>query len=260
MSSPARPIQPDRPEIVTLAVVLQVRDGRLQVLVWRRGREPQAGRWSLPGGRLTRRESLEDSIRRHLAAKVDVGELSHLEQLETLSEPDRYPDEWQIAAAYLGLVPADQDPTLPSDTEWHAADGLPPMAFDHGRIVHSGIERLRAKLSYTNLGFAIAPAEFTLSELRDLYAAALGHRVTATNLERILVRRELLEALEQRRSSTAAGGRPPRVFRFRSRGLEITDPFAVLRPQPLRPTSHNVLEQPTTAPTDARTRPGRRLR
>ena len=32
------------------------------------------------------------------------------------------------------------------------------MAFDHGRIALAGRERLRAKLSYTNLGFALAPA------------------------------------------------------------------------------------------------------
>ena len=49
----------------------------------------------------------------------------------------------------------------------------------------AGRERLRAKLSYTNVGFALAPPEFTISELRDLYAAALGHEVSATNLQRV---------------------------------------------------------------------------
>ena len=59
--------------------------------------------------------------------------------------------------------------------------------------MRAGRERLRAKLSYTNLGFALAPAEFTISELRDLYAAALGHDVSATNLQRVLLRRGVLE-------------------------------------------------------------------
>ncbi|MEO6208410.1 MAG: NUDIX hydrolase, partial [Candidatus Limnocylindrales bacterium] len=145
--------------------------------------------------------------------------------------PDRIPEEWQIAAAYLGLVPADHDPTLPADTRWHPVGDLPPMAFDHDALVHAGVERLRAKLSYTNVAFAIAPAEFTLSELRDLYVAALGRRVSSTNLERVLLRRGVLEPLDRRRTSTAAGGRPPRVFRFRSRRLEVTDPFAILRPR-----------------------------
>jgi 8-oxo-dGTP diphosphatase len=219
------------PTIVTVAVVLQVRDGRLEALLWQRAREPHAGHWSLPGGLLDRRTSLEEAIRLQLAEKVDVRDLAHLEQLETLSDPDRHPGTWEIAAAYLGLVQADRDPALPDDTRWHPVGELPPMAFDHGAIVRAGIARLRAKLSYTNLGFAIAPAEFTLSELRDIYIAALGRRVSATNLERVLLRRGVLEPLGERRRPTPIGGRPPRLFRFREQHLEITDPFAVLRPR-----------------------------
>ena len=72
----------------------------------------------------------------------------------------------------------------------------------------AGRERLRAKLSYTNLGFALAPPTFTISELRELYAAALGHEVSATNLQRVLVRRELLEDTGERRPPGPHGGRP----------------------------------------------------
>src|SRR5215210_1410833 len=188
-----------RPTHVTLAVVLQVRGGRLQVLLWQRAREPEAGAWSLPGGYLERDETLERSIRRHLAAKVDVRELSHLEQLETRSEPERFPAEWQLATAYLGLVPVGVDPAVPADTTWHPVDRLPPLAFDHEPITLAGRERVRAKLSYTNLGFALAADEFTLSELREVYAAALGHHVSTTNLQRVLVRRGLLAATGLRR-------------------------------------------------------------
>ena len=220
----------ERPTHVTLAVVLQVRDGQLMVLLWQRAREPFAGLWSLPGGYLEPRETLEDSIRRHLAAKVDVRELSQLEQLETRSDPERHPGEWQLATAHLGLVPSDLDPSLPADTSWHRVDDLPSLAFDHRSIALLGRERLRAKLSYTNVGFALAPERFTISELRDLYAAALGHRVSPTNLQRVLLRRGLLEPTGERREPGPAGGRPAALFCFRSRRLEVTDPFAVLRP------------------------------
>jgi ADP-ribose pyrophosphatase YjhB (NUDIX family) len=213
-----------------LAVVLQVRDERLQVLLWRRAREPFLGASSLPGGLLGPQETLEDSIRRHLAAKVDVRELSHLEQLETLSDPDRYPGERLVATAYLGLVPAGIDPSVPEDTAWHPVDDLPEVAFDHLAVVLSGRERLRAKLSYTNIGFALAPPTFTIAELRRLYRAALGHDVSATNLQRVLLRRRLLEPTGEVRPSGRAGGRPAAVYRFRTRDLEVTDQFAVLRP------------------------------
>jgi ADP-ribose pyrophosphatase YjhB (NUDIX family) len=213
-----------------LAVVLQVRDGELKVLLWERAREPYLGAWSLPGGFLEPGETLEQSIRRHLEAKVDVRDLAHLEQLETRSEPNRRPNDWVVATAYLGLVPADVDPAVPEDTEWHPVGSLPQPAFDHGSIALAGRERLRAKLSYTNIGFALAPPSFTISELRVLYRAALGHDVSATNLQRVLLRRRLLEPTGERRSPGRAGGRPAAVFRFRARELEVTDQFAVLRP------------------------------
>jgi ADP-ribose pyrophosphatase YjhB (NUDIX family) len=219
-----------RPAHVTLAVVLQVREGLLQSLLWQRAREPFLGAWALPGGYLEPGETLEESIRRHLAVKVDVRELAHLEQLETLSDPERKPPEWELATAYLGLVPADVDPEVPADTRWHPVSRLPKLAFDHRAIVLAGRDRLRAKLSYTNVAFALAPPVFTISELRELYVAALGHEISATNLQRVLLRREVLDPTGERRGPGRSGGRPAALYRFRSRSLEITDQFAVLRP------------------------------
>jgi len=219
-----------KPAHVTLAVVFQVRSGKLQVLLWERAKDPFAGAWSLPGGYLETGDTLEQSIRKHLAEKVDVRQLSHLEQLETRSEPERHPREWQLATAYLGVVPLGVDPALPEDTDWHPVDRLPKLAFDHRQITLAGRERLRAKLSYTNIGFALAPEEFTMRELRDIYAAALGHDLSATNLHRVLVRRGVLEPTGERRSSGRAGGRPAELFRFSTPKLEVTDQFAVLRP------------------------------
>jgi ADP-ribose pyrophosphatase YjhB (NUDIX family) len=231
MQKSTRPISP-RHE--ALAVVLQVRGGELQVLLWQRAREPFLGAWALPGGYLEYGETLEESIRRHLATKVDVRELSHLEQLVTLSDPDRHPDAWVLGTAYLGLVPEHIDPAVPDDTDWHPVGDLPALAFDHDEIVLAGRERLRAKLSYTNIGFALAPPTFTISELRTIYQAALGHDVSATNLQRVLLRRRLLEPTGEARPPGRSGGRPAAMFRFRSGELEVTDQFAVLRPPGVR--------------------------
>lgn len=219
-----------------LAVVLQVRHGSLCVLLWQRARAPHQGKWALPGGALRADEDLDPSIRRQLAAKVDVRELSHLEQLDTRGQVDRHPGRRVIATAYLGLVPADVDPGVPEDTTWHPVDDLPPMAYDHAAIVAAGRERLRSKLSYTNLGFALAPPDFTISQLRGYYAAALGYDVSATNLQRVLLRRGQIEPTGRTAPPGPHGGRPAELFRFRVRRIEVTDGFAVLRPpaQPFR--------------------------
>jgi ADP-ribose pyrophosphatase YjhB (NUDIX family) len=230
-SSPDRPAYPHH----ALAAVLQVRSARLHVMLWRRANDPFAGAWALPGGPLLAGETLGASVARQLASKVEVTHLAHLEQLETRSDPGRDPRGRTVATAYLGLIPADLDPVLPSDTAWHPVDALPTTAFDHGSIVGSALARLRAKLSYTNVGFALAPPTFTIAELREVYVAALGYDVTATNLQRVLLRRGVLEPTGELAAPGRAGGRPATLYRFASPSLQVTDPFAVLRPPSARP-------------------------
>jgi ADP-ribose pyrophosphatase YjhB (NUDIX family) len=183
---------------VLLAVVVRARAGRLDAAVSSVRRK--AG------------ESLEGA----LARAVDVGALAHVEQLET-----RILADGSLATAYLGLVRADADGQLP---------GSPPATTDERELAAAAQARLRAKLSYTNIGFALAPVTFTISELREIFVAALGHDVSATNLQRVLLRRGVLERVGQRRPSGRAGGRPAALFRFASNRLEVTDEFAALRP------------------------------
>jgi 8-oxo-dGTP diphosphatase len=212
--------------------VLRVRDHQLHCLLWQRGAPPFQHHWSLPCGPLGPAERLGTSASRHLATKVDITHIAHMEQLETRSDPARDPRGRVLATAYLALIATDIDPHVPADTEWHPVDALPPTAFDHGSIVGSARERLRAKLSYTNIGFALTPPAFTISALRDIYAASLGHPVSATNLQRILTRRKVIQPTTATAPPTASGGRPATVYEFTDRSLVITNPFAAFRPPP----------------------------
>ncbi len=188
-----------------LGVALRARGRHLEVLLAGGG---------LPESRVAAREPLAAALGRAL----DVASLAHVEQLET-----RLLRDGRIATAYLGLAPADAR----VDGDWRSEPALPP---DHAELVAAAQARLRAKLSYTNVGFALAPATFTISELREIYVAALGHDVSATNLQRVLVRRGVLERVEGVRAPGRAGGRPASLFHFASQRLEVTDEFAALRP------------------------------
>jgi 8-oxo-dGTP diphosphatase len=218
-----------------LAVVFQVGDAAsrkptLNVLLWQRAMQPERGMWSLPGGRLRADEDLTTSVRRQLAEKVDLREIAHLEQLAVFSDPHRVPGVRTIASTFLGLVPSPACPELPPDTRWHPADALPPMAFDHGPMVAYAQARLVAKLSYTNIGFALAPREFALSTLRNIYGAALGYQVDATNLQRVLGRRGVITPTGTTAHPGRSGGRPAALYRFTDSRLRVTDEFAALRP------------------------------
>jgi 8-oxo-dGTP diphosphatase len=192
----------------TVGVVLRARDGRLEVLL-------DGG--SLPSAPLARGESLETA----LARAVDTTALAHLEQLETRVRADG-----ELATAYLGLARSDTELAA----EWSPIGQLPRLGRDDAATVAAAQARLRAKLSYTNIGFALAPATFTISELRQVYVAALGHDVAATNLQRVLLRRGVLQRIEGLRPPGRSGGRPAAVFRFAAQRLEVTDAFATLRP------------------------------
>ncbi len=190
------------------------------------------GAWSLPGGTLAAGETLERSILRHLATKVDVREVVAPRAARDLERPGRHPERWELATAYLGLVPLGIDPRIPADTAGTRSTRCPTTAFDHGAIVLAGRERLRGKLSYSNIGFALAPETFTLAELRDIYEAALGYEVSRRTSSACWS-----GAARSSRSASAARTGPPVAGRPRCSasargGLEVTDPFAVLRPPP----------------------------
>lgn len=189
-----------------VAVVLRVRE-RLEVLV---------GDGGLPSAALRPPEPLEQA----LARAVDVAPLAHVEQLETRSGPGG------VVTAYLGLLPVDGSLA----GRWAPVDRLPASVRADRAIVAAARARLRGKLSYTNLGFALAPATFTISELRAVYVAALAHDVSATNLQRVLLRRGALRRVEGRREPGRSGGRPAALFRFAAHRLEVTDDFAAFGP------------------------------
>ena len=98
-----------------------------------------------------------------------------------------------------------------------ARDALPalgePMRFDHRRILATAIARLRAKLKYRPVVFELMPAEFTLTELQRTVEAISGRHLHKQNFRRLVENAALVEPTGD--TSTATGGRPAALFRFR---------------------------------------------
>ena len=219
--------------VEVLSVVFKVREVQpdtppaLCVLLTR----SDAGRpWALPGGDVGASETLSASARRLLAEKMDVRKVAHLEQLSVFSDPDRVPGARTIASTYVGLVPTDAPARLPDEAAWQQVDALPELAYDHAQIITAARHRIAAKLSYTNIAFALAPARFPMSELSEIYCAALGYAVDTTNLLRILSRRAVVVSTGTVGKTGRTGGRPPALYAFADNELRVTDEFATLRP------------------------------
>lgn len=186
--------------------------------------------WSLPDGDVPADTTLENGARRLVTSRLDGVESAHLEQLAVFSAPHRVPGTRTIASAYLALLPSDIAGTPVDGAAWHAVEELPELAYDHAEVVEVAQHRLAAKLSYTNIAFALAPQQFPMSELSDIYCAALGYPVDTTNLLRILSRRGVVVATGTVGKTGRSGGRPPALYAFAESRLRVTDEFATLRP------------------------------
>jgi hypothetical protein len=88
-----------------------------------------------------------------------------------------------------------------------------PMRFDHRRILATAIARLRAKLKYRPVVFELMADEFTLTELQHTVEAISGRHLHKQNFRRLVEATALVEPTGE--TSTATGGRPAAMFRFR---------------------------------------------
>jgi 8-oxo-dGTP diphosphatase len=140
------------PLVATIVVIFAIRDGALQVLLVRRAADPGRGLWALPGGRWDGEESLDDLAARKLVEETGVADL-YLEQLFTLSGLDA--TQPSVAVAYFALVEASAVRLREEEEEWqpawHDVGQLPRLAFDNNRVIEQAVERVGAKLEYTNI-------------------------------------------------------------------------------------------------------------
>jgi 8-oxo-dGTP diphosphatase len=206
-------------------------DGELRVLLVRRGAEPFAGRWGLPGGAHLEREGLGAAAERILVERTGLRGV-FLEQLYTFGDPNRDPRGRTISVAYYALLREPIEPRPGRDVlaaGWQPAN-LPeevlPLAFDHDRVVAYARWRLAQKVTYTPLAFRVLPERFTLADLRAVVETIEGRRYDPSNFaKQMLARWDLapLPGIRDRRSR-----RPARLFRYIGPGEIVGTPDSII--------------------------------
>jgi 8-oxo-dGTP diphosphatase len=196
-------------------VVFTVHEQTLKVLLIERGIDPFKGLYALPGGFVLADETLEQAAFRELVEETGTKDV-YLEQLYTFGDPERDPRGRVVTVAYYALVPTDKSPLLAGTDAaaagWYAVSALPELAFDHAKIVAYAVDRLRNKLEYTNVGFQLLPAKFTLSALQALHEAILGKALDKRNFRRKILGLGLVQAAKEMQ---ATGRKPAQLFCFR---------------------------------------------
>jgi 8-oxo-dGTP diphosphatase len=204
-----------KPAVTVDVVLMTLRDNDLQVLLIKRDHAPYRGRWAIPGGFVHLNETLEAAARRELKEETGVTHV-YLEQLYTFGDPQRDPRGHVISVAYIALVPAPVEVKGGSDARearWWPIKQLPPLAFDHTRIVQYALTRLRYKIEYSAVGFRLLPETFTLSELQRAYEMILNEPLDKRNFRRRIIEAEVIEPIDEVRTGE---GRPARLYRFRA--------------------------------------------
>lgn len=192
-------------------VLMSVVEGAPAVLLIERTDQPARGRWALPGGFVAPDESLDAAARRVLGAKAHMAG-AWLEQLYTFGEPGRDPRTRIVSVAYFALLPADRFPPDQPLTHIEGTGVAVPLAFDHADIVRVAVERLRGKLDWSPVGFALLPERFTLRQLQDVHEAIGGRPLNKPAFRRRMLDRGWLAPTGEREAGTSF--RPAELFTY----------------------------------------------
>ena len=206
--------------IVTIDVVLfTLKDGILMVVLNRRDKDPYANQLALPGGYIHPEEDADSyaSAERVLHQKMGIRS-PYLEQLYTFTGRVRDPRGWSTSITYYALV--NEHYLIPDEGhrfELCPVDRIPDLPFDHSKIVHLAIKRLRDKSTYSSLPCHLLPRQFTLSELQQTYEHVLGSELDKSVFRRKLNEMNFLEIIPN--ALRQGKHRPAQLYRLKMEAL-----------------------------------------
>jgi len=213
-----------KPAISATTLIFSINKGKLEIALIKRLREPFKDYWSIPGDLIDIDESLEDAAKSVLYEKTGIRNL-YLEQLYTFGETNRDPRGRVVTVAYFALVPQDAVDLsrAPSDLHltWTPINSLPPLAFDHRKIIDYAVERIKSKLGYSNIAHGLLPEKFRISELQKVYEIILGEGIDKRNFRKKLKSLDLV--VPTGKLYKEGSHRPAELYKFKTKKLVVFD-------------------------------------
>lgn len=94
-----------RPSNTVDMILMTVSEGKLKLLLVKRGNHPFINDWALPGGFVNFDEDLDHAVERELAEETHITKHTYFRQLYTLGNADRDPRTRIISTVYLSMTP-----------------------------------------------------------------------------------------------------------------------------------------------------------
>jgi len=208
--------------IATDTIIFTLREQELKVLLIKMKKAPFQNCWAAPGGLVRGDESLGNAAKRNLYETTGVKDV-YLEQLYTFGRVDRDPFGRVVSVSYFALIPSADVELKTTDAyksvRWFGVNRLPQLAYDHAEMIPYALDRLKAKLEYTNIAFSLLTDEFTLGELQQCYEIILGRKLDKRNFRKKIQSLNLVAPTGRRRTGQAH--RPAMLYRFSNRNYQV---------------------------------------
>jgi 8-oxo-dGTP diphosphatase len=212
------------PTLTVDAIVFQITNGALEVLLIERANDPFKGSWALPGGYNASGETTTAALHRIVEQKAGVDtekDLAYIEQLYTFDTVDRDPRGHAVSVTYMGCG---RDITIReanSHTAFLDVANLPKLAYDHASIINYALQRLRAKMTYTNAVSAFLEKKFTLTQLQTAYEIVFDREFDKRNFRKKFLSLDLISETGDMWRDGAH--RPAKLYEFKSKKLQVLE-------------------------------------
>ena len=202
-----------RPALTADCVIFGFDSEGLSVLLIERGIEPFKGCWAFPGGFMQMDEDAEACARRELEEETGLKGV-HAEQFGTFSEVNRDPRGRTVTVAHMALVKKAEVKGADdaAQAKWFPIDSIPPLAFDHDRILRVALKALREKIHFEPVGFELLPEVFTMPQLQDLYESVLQVKFDRRNFANKMLKLGILTEVND--GTIRKGTRTPIKYSF----------------------------------------------
>ncbi len=184
--------------------------------------------YTITGYHIHEGEALEQAAITTLQNKTGIKDI-YLEQFHTFGELNRINSpqdrmwieslglgiaERVFTVGYFSLVDSRAvNPTAEHDTaRWFPIHDLPPLAFDHARIIEKAKESLLAKVRVEPIIFELLPEKFTISQLQKAFECILGVELDRRNFRKKVMQMKYVIPLDEKQKGVAH--KPAQVFIF----------------------------------------------
>ncbi|TSC56117.1 MAG: NUDIX hydrolase [Parcubacteria group bacterium Gr01-1014_18] len=228
MPSKAIPDRAQNPFIATDSVIFHALKGKLYIPLLQLKHPPYQGMWKLIGGLISLDQSIESSVIQQIENKTNIQKQNFIiDQVYTFGEVNRDIEKHSISIVYLALTHqmwplknSQHDMTV----KWFPITELPPLAYDHEKIIKFTIGRLQAKVRSSNIIQGLLPEEFTLTELQQVYETVLDKTIDKRNFRKKISSMNIVESLKKKK--TGMQNRPAELYRFISKQIETIELFS----------------------------------